>query len=210
MTFRNHTGGNMEWGFGDHLPTPKVDFWWAGTLEVIVSVRWKTICRIPQHFLPPSPNATCWKSIEKWKVELTCDFGFRNQPSYCLFWTTAFAGVPSNWRETTRSLSLEIGVSTRFRFPGQPSPRMHGITIPALLWVTLWTNVVIKWRNKVFLDFKTTMMLWEEFLLNHEKVDFKLIMKQYWLLGIENDEVTTRNGYEKEDLKIWKKQIFIS
>ena len=53
-------------------------------------------------------------------------------------------------------------------------------------------------------------MLWEEFLLNHEKVDFKLIMKQYWLLGIENDEVTMRNDCEKEDLKIWKKQIFIS
>ena len=25
MTFGSHTGGNMEWGFGDHLPTPKVD-----------------------------------------------------------------------------------------------------------------------------------------------------------------------------------------
>ena len=118
----------------------------------------------------------------KWKMELTCDPGFRNQPSCCLFWTIASARRPINWRETTRSLSLEIGVSTGLRFPGQPSPRMHGITIPALLWVTLWTNVVIKWRNKVFLDFKTTMMLWEEFLLNHEKVDFKLIMKQYWLL----------------------------
>ena len=53
------------------------------------------------------------------------------------------------------------------------------------------------------------MMLWEQFLLNHEKVDFKLITKQYWLLGIENDETIMRNDYEKEDLKIWKKQIFI-
>ena len=143
-------------------------------------------------------------------MELTCDPGFRNRPSCCLFWTIASTRRPINWRETMRSLSLEIGVSTGLRFPGQPSPRMHGITIPALLWVTLWTNVVIKWRNKVFLDFKTTMMSWEEFLLNHEKVDFKLIMKQYWLLGIENDEVTTRNDCEKEDLKFWKKQIFIS
>ena len=81
--------------------------------------------------------------------------------------------------------------------------------IPALLWVILWTNVVIKWRNKVCLDLKTTMMLWGGFLLNHEKVDFKLIMKQYWLLGVENDEAIVRNDYE-EDLKIWKKQIFIS
>ena len=54
------------------------------------------------------------------------------------------------------------------------------------------------------------MMLWRGFLLNHEKVDFKLIMKQYQLLGVENDEVIVRNGCEKEDLKIWKKQIFIS
>ena len=29
-----------------------------------------------------------------------------------------------------------------------------------------------------------------------------LIMKQYWLLGIENDEVIVRNGCEKGDLKI--------
>ena len=40
-------------------------------------------------------------------------------------------------------------------------------------------------------------MLWEESLLNHEKVDFKLIMKQYWLLGVENDEAIMRNGYER-------------
>ena len=53
------------------------------------------------------------------------------------------------------------------------------------------------------------MMLWEEFLLNHEKVDFKLIMKQYWLLSVENDKAIVRSGCEKEDLKIWK-QIFIS
>ena len=54
------------------------------------------------------------------------------------------------------------------------------------------------------------MMLWEEFLLNHEKVDFKLIIKQYWLLGVENDEPMARNVCEKEDLRFWKKQIFIS
>ena len=54
------------------------------------------------------------------------------------------------------------------------------------------------------------MMLWEEFLLNHEKVDFKLIMKQYWLLSVVNDKAIVRNGCEKEDLKVWKKQIFIS
>ena len=32
-----------------------------------MSVGWKTICRIPQHFLPSSPTAICWKSIEKMK-----------------------------------------------------------------------------------------------------------------------------------------------
>jgi len=45
-------------------------------------------------------------------------------------------------------------------------------------------------------------MLGEESLLNHEKVDFKLIMKQYWLLGVENDEAIMRNGCETKDLKI--------
>ena len=30
------------------------------------------------------------------------------------------------------------------------------------------------------------------------------------MLGVENDEAIARNDYEKEDLKIWKKQIFIS
>ena len=54
------------------------------------------------------------------------------------------------------------------------------------------------------------MLLWRGFLSNHERVDLKLIMKQYWLLGVENDEAIVRNGYKKEDLKIWKKQIFIS
>ena len=210
MTFGSQTNGNMEWGFGDHLPTPKANFWRAGTLEVIVSVGWNAICRIPQHFLPPSPNATCWKSIEKWKVELTCDSGFRNQPSCCLFRTTAFAGVPSNWRETTEALSLGAGVSIRLRFPGQLSPRKHGTTIMALLWVILWTNVVVKGRNKICLDLKTTMMLWRGFLPNPKRVDLKPIMKQYWLLGVENDETIVRNGCEKEDLKIWKKQTFIS
>ena len=72
----------------------------------------------------------------------------------------------------------------------------------ARLWEILWTNVVVKWRNKVCLDLKITMMLRGGFLLNHEKVEFKLIMKQYWLLGIENDEVIARNGHENEDLKI--------
>ena len=38
----------------------------------------------------------------------------------------------------------------------------------------------------------------------------KPIMKQYRLLGVENDEAIVRNDCEKEDLKIWKKQIFIS
>ena len=32
--------------------------------------------------------------------------------------------------------------------------------------------------------------------------DFKLIIKQQWLLGVGNDEPIVRNGYEKEDLKI--------
>ena len=54
------------------------------------------------------------------------------------------------------------------------------------------------------------MMLWIRFLSNHERVDLKLIMKQYWLLGVENNEAIVRNGYENEDLKIWKKQIFLS
>ena len=210
MTFGSPACGNIEWSFGDHLPTPKVEFWWAGPLEVIISVGWRTICRIPQHFLPSSPTATCWKSTEKWKIELTCDSGLRNQPSYCLFQTTAFAGRPSNWRETTGTLRLGTGVSTGLGFPSQPNPRKHGKTMQALLWVILWKKVVIKWRNKICLDLKTTMILWGGLLLNHERVDFKLIMKQYWLLSVENDEAIVRNGCEKEDLKIWKKQIFIS
>ena len=107
-------------------------------------------------------------------------------------------------------MNLETGVSTGLSFLGQPSPRIPGTMIPTLLWVILWANGVIKWGNKICLDPKTIMMLWEEFLRNHEKVDFKLIMKQYWLLSVENDEVIVRNGCEKEDLKIWKKQIFIS
>ena len=202
MTFGSHTGRDIKWSFGDHLPTPKAKFWWAGPLEVIISVGWKTICRIPQHFLPPSLNATCWKSTEKWKVELTCDFGFRNQPSCYLFRTTTSAGRPSNWRETIGALRLGIGVSVGLGFPGQPNPQKHGRTMQALLWVILWTKIVVKWRKKIRLDHKTTMILWGEFLLNHERVDFKLIMKQYWLLGVENDEAIVRNGCEKEDLKI--------
>ena len=70
--------------------------------------------------------------------------------------------------------------------------------------------LVVKGRNKICLDLKITMILWKGFRPNHERVDLKLIMKQYWLLGVENDEAIVRNGYEKEDLKIWKKQIFIS
>ena len=42
------------------------------------------------------------------------------------------------------------------------------------------------------------------FLLNHGNVRFKLIMKQWWLLGIESDEAIARNGCEKKDLKISK------
>ena len=159
MTFGSHAGRSMEWGFGNHLPTPKADFWWAGILEVIVSVGWKTICRIPQHFLPPSPTATCWKSTEKWKMELTCDSSLRNQPNCCLFRITASAGRPSNWRETTGALRLGTVVSTGLGFPGQPSSRKHGTSTQTLLWVILWTNVVIKGRNKICLDLKTTMML---------------------------------------------------
>ena len=210
MTFGSYARGNMEWNFGDHLPTPKAEFWWAGPLEVIVSVGWETIFRIPQHFLPPPPNATCWKSTEKWKMELTCDFGFRNQPSCYLFRTTASAGRPSNWRETTGALSLGIDVFAGLGFLGQPSPRKHGTTTLALLRIILWTNVVVKGRNKICLDLKTTMMLWRRFQPNHERVDLKSIMKQYWLLGVKNDKAIVRNGREKEDLKIWKKQIFIS
>ena len=54
------------------------------------------------------------------------------------------------------------------------------------------------------------MMLWKGLQPNQERVDLKPIMKQYQLLGVENDEAIVRNGWEKEDLKIWKKQIFIS
>ena len=171
MTFGSHAGGNIEWSFGDHLSTPKAEFWWVGPLEVIISVGWKTICRIPQHFLPPLPNATCWKSTEKWKVELTCDPGFRNQSSCCLFRTTTSARRQSNWRETIGALRLGTSVSTGLGFPGQPSSRKHGTTTPSLLWVILWTSVVVKGRNKICLDLKTTMMLWRGFRLNHERVD---------------------------------------
>ena len=155
MTFGSHACGNIKWSFGDHLPTPKAEFWWAGPLEVIISVGWKTICRILQHFLPPSPNAACWKSTEKWKVELTCDSGFRNQSSCCLFRTTAFVKSTEAWKDDT----------------SQPNPRKHGRTIQTLLWVILWTSVVVKGRNKICLDLKTTMMLWRGFRLNHERVD---------------------------------------
>ena len=161
MTFGPHACGNIEWSFGDHLPTPKAEFWWAGSLEVIINVGWKITCRIPQHFLPPSPNTTCWKSTEKWKVELTCDSGFRNQSTCYLFRTTASAGRPSNWRETTRALRLGTVVSAGLGFPGQLSPRKHGTTTQTLLLVILWTNVVVKGRNKIFLDLKTTMTLWK-------------------------------------------------
>ena len=140
----------LWWPFIDTKSTPKAKFWWAGPLEVIISVGWKTICRIPQHFLPPSPNATCWKSTEKWKVELTCDSGFRNQSSCYLFRTTTSARRPSNWRETTRALRLGIGVSIGLGFPGQPSLRKHGTTMQTLLWVILWTNVVVKGRKSKF------------------------------------------------------------
>ena len=143
-------------------------------------------------------------------MELTCDSGLRNQPSWCLFRTTASTGRPSNWKETTGDLGLGTGVSAGLRFPGPPNPRKHGRTMQTLLWVILRTKVVVKWRNKICLDLKTTMTLWGGFLLNHERVNFKLIMKQYWLLSVENDKAIMRNGCEKGDLKIWKKQIFIS
>ena len=149
MTFGSPTCENIEWSFGDHLPTPKVEFWWVGSLEVIISVGWKKICRIPQHFLPSSPTATCWKSKEKWKMELTCDSGLRNQPSWCLFRTIASAGRPSNWREAIGVLRLGTCVSTGLGFLGQPNPRKHGRSMQALLWVILWTKVVVKWRNKI-------------------------------------------------------------
>ena len=177
MTFGPHAYGNIEWSFGDHLLTPKAEFWWAGSLEVIISVGWKITYRIPQHFLPPSPNTTCWKSTEKWKVELTYDSGFRNQSSCYLFRTTASAGRPSNWRETTGALRLGTIVSAGLGFLGQPSLRKHGTTTQTLLWVILWTNVVVKWRNKICLDLKITMMLWRGFRPNHEMVDLKPIMK---------------------------------
>ena len=106
MTFGSHACGNIEWSFGDHLPTPKVEFWWAGPLDIIISVGWKTICRIPQHFLPSSPTASCWKSTEKRKMELTCDSGLRNQPSWCLFRTAASAGRPSYRRPEVRNRCL--------------------------------------------------------------------------------------------------------
>ena len=154
MTFGSPACGNIEWSFGDHLPTPKVEFWWVGALEVIISVGWKAICRILQHFLSSLPTATCWKSTEKWKMEPTCDSSFRNQPSCFLFRTTASAGRPSNWRETTRTLRLGTGVSTGLGFPSQPNPRKHGKTMQALLWVILWKKVVVKWRNKICLDLK--------------------------------------------------------
>ena len=57
----------------------------------------------------------------------------------------------------------------------------------AMLCEILWTNEVVKWRDKVCLDLKTTMMLCGGFLLNNEKVEFKLIMKQYWSLGDESE-----------------------
>ena len=66
-------------------------------------------------------------------MELTCDFGLKNQPSWCLFRTTASAGRPSNWKETTGDLRLGIGVSARLGFPGQLNSRKHGRTMQTLL-----------------------------------------------------------------------------
>ena len=93
-------------------------------------------------------------------------------------------------------------MSTRLGFPGQPSPRKHGTAMQTLLRLILWANAVIKGRNKICLDLKTAMMLLIGFRPNHGRVDLKLIMKQNWLLGVENDEVIVRNGYGKKDLKI--------
>ena len=97
---------------------------------------------------------------------------------------------------------MGTGVSAGLGFPGQLSPRKHGTAMQTLLRVILWTKVVVKWRNKVCLDLKTTMMLLIGFWTNHGRVDLKLIMKQNWLLGVENNEAIMRNGCEKEDLKI--------
>ena len=36
--------------------------------------------------------------------------------------------------------------------------------------------------------------------MNHEKAEFKLIMKRYWLLGIENDEAIAKR-WRFENLK---------
>ena len=55
-------------------------------------------------------------------MELTCDPGFRNQPSCCLFRNFTFAGKPNKLRRTMEFskqlgglLSLETGVSSGLR-----------------------------------------------------------------------------------------------
>ena len=121
-------------------PTPKAnncvgsrlnhvaDFWWAGTLEVAVSVGWEKICRIPLHIynhylmIPIERYEQCWevcwdkwsngfygmlRKPRKWKMELTWDFGFRNQPSCCLFRTAASTGRLNNLKVVWRPLQLK-------------------------------------------------------------------------------------------------------
>ena len=66
--------------------------------------------------------------------------------------------------------------------------------------------MVVKGRNKIWLDLKTeheaiSVARCSKRITNLERVDLKRIMKQYQLLGVVNDEAIVRNGYEK-DLKI--------
>ena len=52
-----------------------------------------------------------------------------------------------------------MGDSIELRSPGQVDLRLQGTMMQAMLCDILWTNEVVKWRNKACLDLKTTMML---------------------------------------------------
>ena len=57
------------------------------------------------------------------------------------------------------SLSQGMGDLVGLGSPGQVDLRLQGTMMWAMLCEILWTNEVVKWRDKVCLDLKTTMML---------------------------------------------------
>ena len=149
MTFVSWTGGDMEWGFGGN--TSLIDRYQRlisdklGRWRLLWVLDGRKFVGCPNTFRPLT-NETCWKmwtksrgrlrdmelwscnmleKHRKWKMELTCDPSFRNQPSGCLFWTSTSAVRPRNLRKTIGSskqlrgsLSLETGDSVGLKSLG--------------------------------------------------------------------------------------------